>query len=103
MILRWRSFLDSKMPHAMRPLWILENQISSFRIARAWALRANFGNGNTCCGSEIDHGLQGTCGIAPSSPCAVIETLRRWFAKPMSYRLIPAGCASLIAWQQRFK
>ena len=23
---------------------------------RAWALRANFANGRTCCGSEIDHG-----------------------------------------------
>ena len=30
--------------------------IASFGSPRAWALRANFANGRTCCGSEIDHG-----------------------------------------------
>jgi ATP-dependent DNA ligase len=44
-----------------------------------------------------------TCGIAPSSPCAMIKSLRRWFAKPVPDGSIPAKCYSLTDWQQRFK
>ena len=36
-------------------------------------------------------------GIMPSSPCAMIKSLRRWFAKPTSYSLIQTGCSSLTA------
>jgi hypothetical protein len=39
--------------------------------------------------------MPGICVIAPSLPCAMTRSLRKWFAKPMIDASIPAGCASL--------